>query len=263
MPLATLNDYKEDKETHEDQDKFYVGGQGRNGGGSGQEVLDPADMMKKARDNGAQTAAEYQQTQSDAAASSNAFHGAGVSLSGSTVDGQSTPPTPTEHTITFWKDGFSVDDGPLRTADEPENAAFLREVHMGRLPAELAGPNGDAESDVHLVDKTSEPYKPPPATVKPFQGSGRSMREPATEGAVAASASAEAAELSQRVDELTVSLLARERVRGTSKARLLTLVAELQQKVRQLGARRTLNERRSWRRTSDINLAKRREVPRQ
>lgn len=30
---------------------------------------------------------------------------------------------------------------------------------------------------MHIIDKSGEPYKPPPATLKPFGGQGRSMRE--------------------------------------------------------------------------------------
>ena len=33
------------------------------------------------------------------------------------------PAAPTEHTITFYANGFTVDDGPLRSPGDPENAA--------------------------------------------------------------------------------------------------------------------------------------------
>lgn len=29
------------------------------------------------------------------------------------------------HTITFWRNGFTVDDGPLRRLEDPANAPFL------------------------------------------------------------------------------------------------------------------------------------------
>lgn len=29
------------------------------------------------------------------------------------------------HTITFWRNGFTVDDGPLRRVEDPENADFM------------------------------------------------------------------------------------------------------------------------------------------
>ena len=58
-------------------------------------------------------------------------------------------------------------------------------------------------------------------------------------------------QLQTRLEQLQVAL---ERVRETSKAGLIEQVAELQQKVSELGARRTLNQRRA----SDANLADRR-----
>ena len=49
----------------------------------------------------------------------------------------------------------------------------------GRMPAELMGEDGSAESDVHLIDRSTESYTPPPPTLKPFSGSGRTMRDEA------------------------------------------------------------------------------------
>ena len=59
------------------------------------------------------------------------FAGVGQSLDGSSSVGQPIAPPPQEHTITFWANGFSVDDGPLRNAQDPANAAFLADVNRG------------------------------------------------------------------------------------------------------------------------------------
>ena len=61
----------------------------------------------------------------------------------------------------------------------------------------------------------------------------------------------DAAELAEQVEQLNATL---ERLRSCSKSGLLTQVTSLQEKVRELGARRTLNQRR----VSDANLADRR-----
>jgi hypothetical protein len=71
------------------------------------------------------------------------------------------PKPPTEHSITFYKDGFTVDDGPLRKGDDPANAAFLAAVNQGQMPAELIGEDGAAEGDVHLIDKSGEVHLRP------------------------------------------------------------------------------------------------------
>ena len=60
--------------------------------------------------------------------SSTSFTGTGRLLSGESVSTGSQQPEPVVHTIVFWANGFTIDDGPLRKLDDPENASFL-EVH--------------------------------------------------------------------------------------------------------------------------------------
>lgn len=61
--------------------------------------------------------------------SSRSFAGTGRLLSGETVPAaasqQQQQPEPVIHDIVFWRNGFTVDDGPLRRMDDPENAPFL------------------------------------------------------------------------------------------------------------------------------------------
>jgi len=33
--------------------------------------------------------------------------------------------------ITFWRDGFSVEDGPLLRYDDPTNSSILEEINTG------------------------------------------------------------------------------------------------------------------------------------
>jgi UBX domain-containing protein 1 len=71
-------------------------------------------------------------------------------------------------TITMYRDGFVVDDGPYRRLDDPANADFLRSLAMGRAPAEFGG--GDVS--VGLIDKRSEEYV---QTFSSFSGQGNSL----------------------------------------------------------------------------------------
>lgn len=81
-----------------------------------------------------------------------------------------------------YRDGFTVDDGPYRRLDDPDNAEFLRALAMGRTPRELAhdaeGPSGSGGSGgggnivVGLVDKRSEDYV---ETFRSFSGAGASL----------------------------------------------------------------------------------------
>lgn len=58
--------------------------------------------------------------------SSRSFTGTGRLLSGETVPNASQQqPESVVHNIVFWINGFTVNDGPLRRLDDPENAPFL------------------------------------------------------------------------------------------------------------------------------------------
>merc|ERR1719198_483350 len=130
--------------------------------------------MKRAREEmGAQTVGEWQDGQ---APQSSAFTGSGQTLSGQSTEGAAAPKPPEEHTITFYANGFTVDDGPLRSADDPANAAFLSAVNRGQMPAELMGAEGQTEGDVHIIDKSGEPYNPPPASPSAGRGAACATR---------------------------------------------------------------------------------------
>jgi len=207
MPVVGIKDVQETNDDDERQ-AYYAGGQGQNGGGSGQEVLDPREFMKRAREEMGAQSVDAWKAEGGGQAGPSSFTGAGQSLAGASVEGASAPKPPTEHTITFYKDGFTVDDGPLRKADDPDNAAFLAAVNRGQMPAEFMGEDGQAEGDVHIIDKSGEGYVPPPVTLKPFSGEGRSMR---AEGGAsdAAAAAAEPQELTVDASAPTTTLQVR------------------------------------------------------
>lgn len=62
--------------------------------------------------------------------SSRSFSGRARLLSGETAPAQpqQSEPEALTHTITFWTNGFTVDDGPLRRLDDPQNASFLEVI---------------------------------------------------------------------------------------------------------------------------------------
>lgn len=62
--------------------------------------------------------------------SSRSFTGTGRLLSGETVPtAVPVQPEPVVHNIVFWSNGFTVNDGPLRRLDDPENASFLEVMY--------------------------------------------------------------------------------------------------------------------------------------
>uniref|UniRef100_A0A915CW91 SEP domain-containing protein n=1 Tax=Ditylenchus dipsaci TaxID=166011 RepID=A0A915CW91_9BILA len=128
---------------------FYVGGSTN----SGQEVLGPP-----GRDNAAFADRLF-----------NAARNAGaqelpVESSASATTSQTGPVVVI---FNVWTNGFSIDDGPLRTSDDPQNGAFMRALVTGRVPEELAAVHPGREIDLQLVRKESEYVAPKP---KPFSG---------------------------------------------------------------------------------------------
>lgn len=57
--------------------------------------------------------------------SSRSFTGTARLLTGETLSSASQQPDVVTHEIVFWSNGFTVDGGPLRRLDDPENASFL------------------------------------------------------------------------------------------------------------------------------------------
>jgi UBX domain-containing protein 1 len=81
-------------------------------------------------------------------------------------------------TITMYREGFVVDDGPYRRLDDPTNADFLRALAMGRTPAELVeGENTNIT--VGLVDKRTEEYV---EQFQSFSGTGAALGSSAVSG---------------------------------------------------------------------------------
>jgi len=71
--------------------------------------------------------------------------------------------------LLMWENGFSIEDGPLRTFADPANQEFLRTIMSGKVPAELV--RGNPGKVVNLrMERRSEPYKAPKS--KPFSGTG-------------------------------------------------------------------------------------------
>mmetsp|Transcript_3523 Transcript_3523/g.5485 ORF Transcript_3523/g.5485 Transcript_3523/m.5485 type:complete len:193 (+) Transcript_3523:408-986(+) len=76
----------------------------------------------------------------------------------------------------MYRNGFTVDDGPLRDLTSPESRAFLSSLERGQVPQELAmnsggDPRGLMDLDVNLVDNRGEDYRaPPPPAYVAFSG---------------------------------------------------------------------------------------------
>lgn len=107
--------------------------------------------------------------------SSRSFHGTGRTLAGDeVVAAASEPPETVVHNITFWRNGFTVNDGPLRRLDDPENASFLESIKKSECPKELEPADRRTSVHVNLIRRDT-PYTEPEKPKVPFQGVGRTL----------------------------------------------------------------------------------------
>ncbi|KAK6932780.1 UBX domain [Dillenia turbinata] len=106
--------------------------------------------------------------------SSRSFTGTGRLLSGESVPSAPQQPEAVVHNIVFWSNGFTVNDGPLRRLDDPENGSFLESIRKSECPKELEP--ADRRSSVHVnLIRRNENYPEPERRHVPFQGVGRTL----------------------------------------------------------------------------------------
>ncbi|XWS47400.1 hypothetical protein CRYUN_Cryun14cG0149100 [Craigia yunnanensis] len=186
-----------DSDSDEAQD-YYTGGEK-----SGMVVRDPSkqndveSIFSQAKRAGAvEGSDDYLRPSSSGTGS---FTGTARLLSGETV--APAPPPPPEivtHNITFWRNGFTVDDGPLRHLDDPANASFLESVMGSQCPKELKPANPRTKVDLHLI-RRDENYSEPKKHQSAFQGVGRTL------GASSSTPSAPASEPTAAADSITTA----------------------------------------------------------
>ncbi|CAO3627057.1 unnamed protein product [Mucor hiemalis] len=86
---------------------------------------------------------------------------------------------PVTRHLTFWRDGFSVDDGPLFAYTDPANQEMLTAINSGRAPLSLLNVRHGQPVEVRVVKRQDEDYTPPPkAPPKPFEGTGNRLGSP-------------------------------------------------------------------------------------
>ncbi|KAI7746813.1 hypothetical protein M8C21_007720 [Ambrosia artemisiifolia] len=133
----------------------------------------------------------------ESARPSPSFTGTGRSLSGEAVPAQPAPEQPQNvvHNIVFWRNGFTVNDGPLRRLDDPENAPFLESIKKSECPRELEPADRRSSVHVNLIRRDENRSEPVAATQIAFQGVGRTLGRNTDEAATDANTSNAAADM--------------------------------------------------------------------
>ncbi|CAG8590550.1 SEP-domain-containing protein [Rhizophagus irregularis] len=229
--FATLHDLdkeqSEEEEEDEERENLFAGGEK-----SGIFMQNPnakptkpsnslvSDILKKAAESGRGPTEELEVTRPP---ENSSFSGTGYKLGSedepsvaisnpTTPTAPTEPPTPVVRHLTFWRNGFSIEDGPLMSYDDPSNEEFLRAINSGRAPLALLNVRQDQPVDVRVARRLDEDYKPPPKKPsKPFSGTGQRLGSPtptvitsSTPGAYPSTSSSSEAAPAPRTRELEI-----------------------------------------------------------
>ncbi|XP_064108856.1 NSFL1 cofactor p47-like isoform X2 [Macrobrachium nipponense] len=187
-PQARINMIGQESDSSEDESgqAFYAGGSTH----SGQQVLGPpkkkSDMVAKLFKSAKEHGAEVVEGSKDGKKSKKFnYSGTGYRLGETNDDTQVIPAAgkeeeePRDVLLKMWRTGFTVDNGPLRSYEDPSNAEFLNSIRRGEIPLELIREARGGEVYINMADHRHEDYVAPKTSLRPFTGSGHSLGSPA------------------------------------------------------------------------------------
>nr|CAD7258148.1 unnamed protein product [Timema shepardi] len=177
--IATVAGLDSDTSDEEEGQAFYAGGSEH----SGQQVLGPSkkkdivsEMFKSVKEHGAEVVDTHSPRGLGASSS---FAGTGYRLGQSTNDSEVIGPpsggfhvTHTEVVLKLWKEGFSINNGPLKRYSDPENRGFLDSVRRGEIPTELVRESHGREVHLNMEDHRHEDFVTPKNKLNAFGGKG-------------------------------------------------------------------------------------------
>ena len=80
--------------------------------------------------------------------------------------------------LTLWRNGFTIDNGPLFPFTNPESLEILREIRMGRVPRNIAGVQMGENVEMKVEKRDTEDWTPGPTSSRPggaFLGHGNRL----------------------------------------------------------------------------------------
>ncbi|KAK0531936.1 protein phosphatase regulator [Tilletia horrida] len=82
--------------------------------------------------------------------------------------------------LTFWANGYTLsDEGPLRSYDDPQDAAVLRAIEAQRAPLDVLGVQPGQPVELRVAKRLGEKWSPPPpGPTRAFEGTGQRLGAP-------------------------------------------------------------------------------------
>lgn len=207
--IMTFNDLRSNDEPREDDDdpvNLFAGGERSglnvenpelNQRGPGRSIVDDILSRAATSSHAGVPSSETSFVGLHGTPKNNAFTGRGFSIGGATVGDEKEDPArpydsstahnnevmddeePAVRNLTFWQDGFSVEDGPLHRYDDPANQTILEAINSGRAPLSLLNVRFGQPVELLVARRTNEKYvPPPPPPAKPFEGQGNRLGAP-------------------------------------------------------------------------------------
>ncbi|CAD6211887.1 GSCOCG00003882001-RA-CDS [Cotesia congregata] len=179
--LASLQN--RDSSSDEEGQAFYAGGSAH----SGQQILGPnkkkedivSDMFKSCQDQSISGDERPQQQRPST------FSGTGYKLGQTSSDTEVIPGASSQRspdagviTLKLWREGFTINDGELRSYSDPQNREFMETIKRGEVPMELRQEVLGNEVRLDLEDHHHEEYVPQKPKVKAFAGRGHMLGSP-------------------------------------------------------------------------------------
>ncbi|CAN6643916.1 UBX domain-containing protein 1 [Trichomonascus vanleenenianus] len=181
-------------EAEDDRDRLFTGGEksglavqnpdnaGGSGSGSGRlidEILRKASMGR-----GGSSATSEDEDEAEQRRNVPRFRGAGYTLGSDETPStriedehaqEEDEPTVVSRQLIFWKEGFSVEDGPLYRYDDPNNMQLLNAVNSGSAPLSLLNVRPGQRVDVRILRRMEDNYEPPKRAQGGFSGQGNRL----------------------------------------------------------------------------------------
>jgi len=179
--FATLDSFRSDSEASQDdknKQNYFAGGEHSGILMEGGENSTTNRLLKKIFERASQGSRDKEQKE-EKPKEPEKFTGGGYKLGSDANDsvyyGSTSEPRKdkVKRMITFWKNGFSIDDGPLMDYKSHQNV--LKNLEEGYAPTELFNIKRGEELSVEVSHRIGEDYIPPPKKLKPFEGVGQKL----------------------------------------------------------------------------------------